>query len=72
MWLAIRRFLDLAILLSSNGIVADRSRQAMVVCTMVSVGSLGAAMVVSGLAVVIVHLASARAYDPYRDSEKES
>lgn len=59
----------------------------MVVCTMVSVGSLGAAvvissptaslacyaaMVVSGLAVVIVHLASARAYDPYRDSEKES
>jgi hypothetical protein len=59
----------------------------MVGCTLVSVGSLGAAvvissptaslacyaaMVVSGIAVVVLHLASARAYDPYRESEKES
>ncbi len=59
----------------------------MVGCTLVSAGSLGAAtlvssqtlsmacfgvMVASGLAAVIIHLLSARAYDPYRESEKES
>ncbi len=59
----------------------------MVGCTLVSVGSLGAAIVVSsptisiacyaamvasGLAVVIMHLASARSYDPYREREEES